>query len=143
MQATLGSPIFLYTMKTTDLTPVEIHNNIYYKRDDYYAPYGKDNVNGGKTRQAICLFRELKDEIKNKYNGGVVTGSSVNSPQAPIIAAVAKDFGFKCVIGVGGTTPKTIDTHHMMRLSRHYGADIENVAGHGYTVAIDLSLIHI
>ena len=127
-------------MKTTDLTPVEIHNNIYYKRDDYYAPYGKDNVNGGKTRQAICLFRELKDEIKNKYNGGVVTGSSVNSPQAPIIAAVAQDFGFKCVIGVGGTTPKTIDTHHMMRLSRHYGADIENVAGHGYTVAIDSGL---
>ena len=61
-------------MKTTDLTPVEIHNKIYYKRDDYYAPYGKENVNGGKTRQAICLFRELKDEIKNKYNGGVVTG---------------------------------------------------------------------
>ena len=51
-------------MKTTDLTPVEIHNKIYYKRDDYYAPYGKENVNGGKTRQAICLFRELKDEIK-------------------------------------------------------------------------------
>ncbi len=53
-------------MKTTDLTPVEIHNKIYYKRDDYYTPYGKENVNGGKTRQAICLFRELKDEIKNK-----------------------------------------------------------------------------
>ena len=32
-------------MKTTDLTPVEIHNKIYYKRDDYYAPYGKENVN--------------------------------------------------------------------------------------------------
>ena len=123
-----------------DFPNVEIHNNIYYKRDDYYTPYGKDNVNGGKTRQAICLFRELKDEIKNKYNGGVVTGSSVNSPQAPIIAAVAQDFGFKCVIGVGGTTPKTIDTHHMMRLSRHYGADIENVAGLGYTVSIDSGL---
>ena len=49
-------------------------------------------------------------------------------------------FGFKCVIGVGGTTPKTIDTHHMMRLSRHYGADIENVAGLGYTVSIDSGL---
>lgn len=123
-------------MKTTDLTPVEIHNNIYYKRDDYYAPYGKENVNGGKTRQAICLFRELKDEIKNKYNGGVVTGSSVHSPQAPIIAAVAQDFGFKCVIGVGSTTPKIIDTHHMMRLSRHYGADIEIVSVLGHSPAV-------
>ena len=127
-------------MKTTDLTPVEIHNKIYYKRDDYYAPYGRDNVNGGKTRQAICLFEEVKDDIVKNHNGGVITGSSVHSPQAPIIAAVAQDFGFKCIIGVGGTKPNTIDNHHMIRLSRHYGADIENVAGHGMTVAIDAGI---
>ena len=57
-------------MKTTDLTPVEIHYKIYYKSDDYYSPYGIENVNGGKTRQAICLFRELKMRLKTNIMVG-------------------------------------------------------------------------
>ena len=124
-------------MKTTDLTPVEIHNGIYYKRDDYFTPYGPHHINGGKTRQAISLFNEIKEDVKNIHNGGVVTSSSVGSPQSAIIAKVAAEFGFKCIIGVGGTKPELLYDHHMMKLSRYYGADIQIVAGHGMTVAID------
>ena len=56
-------------MKVADITPVEIHNGIYYKRDDYFTPYGPHHVNGGKTRQAISLFQEIKEDVKNIHNG--------------------------------------------------------------------------
>jgi len=120
-----------------DVTPIERYNNIFYKRDDLYTPFGSDNVNGGKVRQAVQLFDEIHDDIRDNHNGGVVTASSVHSPQSAIIAKVAQEHGFKCIIAVGGTKPDTLYNHHIMRLSKFYGADIQIVAGHGMTSAID------
>jgi len=120
-----------------DTTPIEQYGNIFYKRDDLFAPFGIDHVNGGKVRQAVQLFDEIHDDIRDNHNGGVVTASSVHSPQSAIIAKVAQEHGFKCVIAVGGTKKETLYKHHMMRLSKFYGADIRIVAGHGMTTAID------
>ena len=119
------------------LTPIQEHNGVYYKRDDLYAPYGTDHINGGKVRQAVQLFEEIKDDIVENHNGGVVTASSVHSPQSAIIAKVAKENGIKCIVAVGGCKEDTLYKHHIMRLTRHYGADIQIVAGHGMTTAID------
>ena len=33
-----------------DLTPVEKHNNLLFKRDDLFIPYEENGVNGGKLR---------------------------------------------------------------------------------------------
>ena len=120
-----------------DVTPIEYYNNVFYKRDDLYTPFGDTHVNGGKVRQAVQLFDEIHDDIMDNHNGGVVTASSVHSPQSAIIAKVAQEHGFKCIIAVGGTKKETLYNHHMMRLSKFYGADIEIVAGHGMTTAID------
>ncbi len=120
-----------------DITPIEYCNKVFYKRDDLYTPFGDDHVNGGKVRQAVQLFDEIHDDIRDNHNGGVVTASSVHSPQSAIIAKVAQEHGFKCIIAVGGTKPETLYNHHMMRLSKFYGADIRIVAGHGMTTAID------
>jgi 1-aminocyclopropane-1-carboxylate deaminase/D-cysteine desulfhydrase-like pyridoxal-dependent ACC family enzyme len=120
-----------------DITPIDYCNNIFYKRDDLYTPFGKDHVNGGKVRQAVQLFDEIHDDIRDNHNGGVVTASSVHSPQSAIIAKVAQEHGFKCVVAVGGTKPETLYNHHIMRLTKFYGADIQIVAGHGMTTAID------
>ena len=120
-----------------DVTPIEFCNRIFYKRDDLYTPFGENHVNGGKVRQAVQLFDEIHDDIRDNHNGGVVTASSVHSPQSAIIAKVAAEHGFKCIIAVGGTKPETLYNHHIMRLSRFYGADIQIVAGHGMTSAID------
>lgn len=120
-----------------DITPIDFCNKVFYKRDDLYAPFGYDHVNGGKVRQAVQLFDEIHDDIRDNHNGGVVTASSVHSPQSAIIAKVAQEHGFKCIIAVGGTKPDTLYNHHIMRLSKFYGADIEIVAGHGMTSAID------
>ena len=118
-------------------TPIEQLNGIYYKRDDYYAPFGKEHVNGGKVRQAVQLFDEIHDDVKNNHNGGVVTATSVHSPQGAIIAKVAQEHGFKCIVAIGGSKPETMYNHHMIKLTKHYGAEIRNVAGHGMTTVID------
>ena len=119
------------------ITPVELHNGVYYKRDDYYEPFGKEHVYGGKVRQAVQLFDAIHDDVKNNHNGGIVTATSVHSPQGAIIAKVAQEHGFKCIVAVGGTKPETMYNHHLMKLTKHYGADIRNVAGHGMTTVID------
>ena len=114
------------------LTPVEDHGGIYYKRDDMFCPYG--DVNGGKVRQTRLLF--------SKYAGphggwpGVVAAVSVHSPTGPVISRVAKHFHTPCIIAVGGTTPENLDKLPMMRLSKHFGAEVRIVAGHGMKNAI-------
>ena len=114
------------------LTPVEDHYDIWYKRDDLYSPYG--DVNGGKVRQTRLLF--------SKYAGppggwrGVVAAVSVHSPTGPVISRVAKHFNTPCIIAVGGTTPENLDKLPMMKLTKHFGAEVRIVAGHGMKNAI-------
>jgi 1-aminocyclopropane-1-carboxylate deaminase/D-cysteine desulfhydrase-like pyridoxal-dependent ACC family enzyme len=123
----------------TELTPIMKTNGslLYYKRDDLYAPYGAEHINGGKVRQAVQLFSEIHSDIRMNHNSGVLTASSVHSPQSAIIAKVAQEFDIDCIVAIGGTKEDTVDNHHMMRLSKYYGADVVNVAGHGMTSAID------
>ena len=110
------------------ITPVEDHYDIWYKRDDLYCPYG--DVNGGKVRQTQKLFE--------KYSNmpGVIASVSVHSPTGPVISSVAREFGIPCIIAVGGTKPENLDKLPMMRLSKHFGAEVRIVAGHGMKNAI-------
>jgi len=122
------------------LTPVEFIDGVYYKRDDYYTPFGVKHVNGGKVRQAIRLFETIHEDIVNNHNSGVVTGSSVHSPQGAIISKVAKERGLRCIVAVGATKPETLHKHHLVRLSEYYGAEVINVAGTGYQTAVDAGI---
>ena len=115
-------------MKTYNLTPVEEHNGIYYKRDDLYAPYG--DVNGGKVRQTIEIFEQCN------LGPGVIASTSVHSPSSTIFSRVAKEYDVPCIIAVGGTKPENLDKLPMMRLCKHFGAEIRIVAGHGMKTAI-------
>jgi len=118
------------------ITPVELYDNIYYKRDDYFKPFGDYHVNGGKVRQALIMFEKYIDDIKSKYNNGVITAGSVHSPQSANIAKVAEFHQVKCITCVGGTKPENLDKHHMMKLTKHYGCEIKIVAGHGMSNVI-------
>ena len=118
------------------ITPVELYDNIYYKRDDYFKPFGDYHVNGGKVRQALIMFEKYINDIKSKHNNGVITAGSVHSPQSANIAKVAEFHQVKCITCVGGTKPENLDKHHMMRLTKHYGCEIKIVAGHGMSNVI-------
>ena len=114
------------------LTPVEDHYDIWYKRDDMFCPYG--DVNGGKVRQTRLLFSKYVCPPGGWR--GVVAAVSVYSPTGPVISRVAKSYGISCIIAVGGTTPENLDKLPMMRLSKHFGAEVRIVAGHGMKNAI-------
>ena len=118
------------------ITPTELIDNIYYKRDDYFKPFGDYHVNGGKVRQALIMFEKYIDDIQSKHNNGVITAGSVHSPQSANIAKVAELHKVKCITCVGGTKPENLDNHHMMRLTKHYGCEIKIVAGHGMSNVI-------
>ena len=114
------------------LTPVEDHGGIYYKRDDMFCPYG--DVNGGKVRQTRLLFSKYVCPPGGWR--GVVAAVSVHSPTGPVISRVAKHFNTPCIIAVGGTTPENLDKLPMMKLTKHFGAEVRIVAGHGMKNAI-------
>ena len=114
------------------LTPVEEHEGIYYKRDDMFCPYG--DVNGGKVRQTRLLFSKYVCPPGGWR--GVVAAVSVHSPTGPVISRVAKSYGISCIIAVGGTTPENLDKLPMMKLTKHFGAEVRIVAGHGMKNAI-------
>lgn len=113
-------------LKEDELTPVEFVEGIYLKRDDLYKPFGDNTVNGGKLRQCYKLIKSIKD----KY-AGVITCSSIYSPQSPITAAVAKHFGLKCVIAYGGTTKYNLKRYRMPTICKNYGADIRIISKSG------------
>ena len=47
-----------------ELTPIENHKNILFKRDDLFRPYENNGVNGGKLRQCIFLLKENSNKNK-------------------------------------------------------------------------------
>lgn len=111
-----------------ELTPVETGSDgVFYKRDDKFQPFGERDANGGKTRQCLALIESIKDK-----HAGVVTHSSVHSPQGYIVTRVAKHFGMKSIVTCGGTKPETLYTqHHMPRMIQKAGGEIKIVCGTG------------
>lgn len=103
----------------TDLTPVQEIDGIYFKRDDLFAPFGAGSVNGGKLRQGAFLLAQAKTQGYER----VITGCSLISPQAPMIAAVAQHFGMECCIVYGGTKIEKLQEKYMPRLAKHFEAN--------------------
>lgn len=97
-----------------DLTPVEKHGAIHWKRDDFFAPLGDRQINGSKLRQLIWLFSQ-------KQYPGVVSGAVTGSPQLPMVAACAKHWGIPCIQVIPGK-PETSQAHDMVRLATSLGA---------------------
>lgn len=99
-----------------ELTPVEKHKGMYFKREDYFAPLGYHSVNGAKLRQCIWL---VDDWVKRKRIRGVVSGSVVGSPQHPFISSICKHYNLGCLIVTGS---KNYKEHKNMQLAQSLGA---------------------
>jgi 1-aminocyclopropane-1-carboxylate deaminase/D-cysteine desulfhydrase-like pyridoxal-dependent ACC family enzyme len=98
-----------------DLTPIEQYGEIWFKREDKFAPMGFGSVNGSKLRQCIWLVnRWYKQGIK-----GIISGSVVGSPQHPFISSICKHYGLGCLIVTGS---KNYLEHKNMRLAQQLGA---------------------
>lgn len=105
-----------------NLTPVEKHGDIYFKRDDLFQPFGK--VNGGKFRQCLSLVYENLDNIKNNYDSTIATYASVVSPQNPILADIANHLKLKSLIGIGNTTLEKAKKHKGIQYALDMNSEI-------------------
>lgn len=115
-----------------DLTPVEQRGEYLFKREDTFAPFPFCGVNGGKLRQCMMLVNKSAERAAN----GLVTATSILSPQAVIASAVAKGLGVPCTIMYGGTTARRLAELDYPRLCSRLGAEIRIVAETGRTSAI-------
>lgn len=124
------------TGKVTDinaLTPVVRLGDYYFKREDTFAPFPFCSVNGSKLRQCMLLVQKNREQAE----GGLVTATSLLSPQAAIVSAVARDMGAPCTIMYGGTTPARLASLPYPRICLDNGARVQIVAATGRTSAIN------
>jgi 1-aminocyclopropane-1-carboxylate deaminase/D-cysteine desulfhydrase-like pyridoxal-dependent ACC family enzyme len=98
-----------------------LHDGIYFKRDDLYKPFKDFRITGGKVRQCLYLIESNLKHIRDECDSTIATAASVFSPQATIVSRVAKEFGLKCIIGVGTATPMK---HRAMQICVENGAEI-------------------
>lgn len=103
-----------------ELTPVEKVGDIYFKREDYFAPLGYGSINGSKLRQCIWLI----DGFRKAGVETVISGSVVGSPQHPFIASICKHYGLKSLIVTGA---KGVEGHKNLELAQKYGSDFKFV----------------
>ena len=78
------------------ISPIETYDGYLIKRDDMFSL--GEIIKGGKVRQCLKIVYENLDEIKSKYNGGLITGCGLPSPQSTIVSSVSKYFGLKCIV---------------------------------------------
>lgn len=120
-----------------ELTPVQWHHGIAYKRDDLYLPFPDVDLNGGKVRQAIKLVAANLPAIRTEYGSTLLTATGVHSPQGLIIARVAAMFDLSCVLFVGATSvARALEGHAMLRAAVRLGATIDATARVAYEPAL-------
>jgi hypothetical protein len=101
-----------------DLSPVEKHGDIWFKREDKFAPLGYGGINGSKLR--VCIW--LIDEAIKAGAKGVIHGAVTGSPQHPFVATICKHYGIPCVDVIGS---EDIDGHKNLAIAREMGAKFE------------------
>lgn len=115
-----------------ELTPVEKRGDFLFKRDDLYIPFDFSPVNGSKLRQCLLLMKSHLGKVD-----GVITGTSIKSPQAPIVASVAKNLNLPCTILYGGTTKDKLKENPYANICDAMGAKIEIASKFGYTTVLN------
>lgn len=116
-------------MGTNFITPIECIDGLYVKREDLFKPFSFSNANGSKLRQCILLVEKNIDIARN----GIITGTSVVSPQSLICASVAKSKGIPCTIMLGGTNDKCIPKKKYLMHAKELGANIVVGSKLGFT----------
>lgn len=103
-----------------DLTPVQRLGYYYFKRDDMFIPFDFSPANGSKMRQCILLCEKNLSACKN----GIVTGTSIHSPQAVITATYAKAINTKCKIFYGGTSIQRLNANKYSAICQKLEAEL-------------------
>ena len=98
------------------------------------------NIKGGKVRQCLSIVHQNLDRIKNEFNGGIITGCGLPSPQSTIVSSVGKYFGLNSIIVCPMYDNSKVDYNRInvslsQKLgSKIYGVGNPNPSGYGRDV---------
>lgn len=112
---------FLY-----EQTPVELHEDeegreMYFKREDYFAPIGYYGFNGSKARQGLYL---ISNAFKEGGYNEVVCGMALPSPTHYHIPSMAKHYGMKAINVIGQSRlEKAVKEREMVAAGSYLGAE--------------------
>lgn len=127
----LPDEFFPYTNDPAALTPWELRDGRWYKREDLHRnAYG---VNGAKYRVCRHLITEaiVRDGVDH-----IVSAQSVKSPQAAITATLSEELGVACTIVVGASKPETAIKHPSIRIAMEAGAILDTTPRVAYNPVI-------
>lgn len=113
------------------LTPVELRNGRYYKRDDLHGSASYP-VNGSKFR--ACRY--LVSEAAQAGATHVISASSVLSPQAAMAGVLAEEYGMDCTLVLGATRDDTAPRHTSVQVAMAAGATLNTATKVGYNPMI-------
>jgi cysteine synthase len=111
------------------LSPVQLRDGRWYKREDLCSlPVG---VNGAKLRACDHLIRQGASQGRT----AVLSAASVLSPQNAMAAVLARRYGMRCLVVLGGTHPRTAFQHKSVAMAREQGAEFDFIRV-GYNPAL-------
>lgn len=103
-------------------SPVELHQGLWFKREDYFAPLGYGGINGAKVRQMLWLITKyIADKPKAKALGLIYAGS-VKSPQLGRVSSVARHFGMGCSLVIASRLESAIRKNANVIIGANMGA---------------------
>lgn len=106
----------------------QVDETTWLKRDDLFQPYGDTPMNGTKLLQCRSLLAGSLGDIQSQHEGTVYSENLLGSPQSPIVARVAREFGLRCIIPVGCKgMERAIAENKAPRLAREFGAEIDRL----------------
>jgi hypothetical protein len=105
------------------LTPVQLSNGRWYKREDLYR-HDATGINGGKLR--ACQY--LLERAAAAGYTSVISAASVINEQHARVAVIAARLQLGCTVIIGGTTAEKALRHPSVRIAHKYGARIHTVA---------------
>jgi 1-aminocyclopropane-1-carboxylate deaminase/D-cysteine desulfhydrase-like pyridoxal-dependent ACC family enzyme len=105
------------------LTPWELREGLWFKREDYFAPLGYGGPNGSKMRQLIWYVNRHREGKTH-----ILTGASIQSPQLSMSAIVGQHYGLPSR-QVVYSKPHTVLTHPNPWIAHGFGAQFEYVKG--------------
>lgn len=105
------------------LTPVENHQGVWFKREDFFAPLGLGGLSGSKCRQLIWYMDRYREGKTH-----VLSGASLQSPQLLMSAIIGAHYDLPSRLVVY-SKPETVMRHVSPRIAAGFGACFEYASG--------------
>lgn len=103
-------------------SPIELHEGLWFKREDYFAPLGYGGINGAKVRQMLWLVTKYIADKPKDAKLGLIYAGSVKSPQLGRVSTMARHFGMGCKLVIASALKSAVKKNANVIIGANMGA---------------------